>query len=225
MFLAILGHDLRNPLNAMSINAQTLARGQLDPRSRELISQFTSSASAMARMITDLLDFTAAGLGAAMPLTMGTIDLKNLCDEVVGEMRAAYPSRNFLFEHRGNLDGRGDASRLRQVVSNLLGNAVQHGGEGPVTLKIADEGPNLFMSIHNTGPAIPRESLPTIFEPLVRGFSPKLQAQRRAGSIGLGLYIAREVVQAHGGSIGVESTDEAGTTFIVRLPRVPATPR
>jgi signal transduction histidine kinase len=107
------------------------------------------------------------------------------------------------------------------VVSNLLGNAVQHGADtGPVELSVRGEDPDVLLAVRNGGPPIPPDALPTIFEPLVRGASsPELQKQRRPGSIGLGLYIAREVVTAHGGTIGVTSSAEAGTVFTVRLPR------
>jgi len=127
---------------------------------------------------------------------------------------------DFQLEPRGDLKGTWDGARLRQVISNLLGNAVQHGrGSGEVKLVIRDEGPAIHLSVHNDGAPIPRDALPTIFEPLVQGGSPELRAQRRPGSLGLGLYIAREVVNAHGGSIDVESTQEMGTTFSVLLPR------
>jgi signal transduction histidine kinase len=220
MFLGILGHDLRNPLNAMSLIAQSMSRAHLDDGSRSMMAQFSQSAAAMSRMIKDLLDFTQAGLGAGMPLTPASLDLKNLCEEVVGEMRAAHPSRRFLFSHQGDLRGTWDGGRLRQVISNLLANAVQHGtATGLVALNVSDEGPTIHLGIHNEGPPIPASALPTIFEPFVQSTSAQPQAQRRSGSIGLGLYIAREVVKAHGGSIEVQSTDQGGTTFTVRLPR------
>jgi signal transduction histidine kinase len=220
MFLAILGHDLRNPLNAMMMSATVLSRSGLDAESSEVASQISASAAAMARMTGDLLDFTGAGLGAKMPLSPAAMDLGSLCREVVDEMRAAYPTRTLRFQPHGDLTGEWDAARLRQVVSNLLGNAVQHGaGTGPVELSVSAEGSHILLSVRNEGPPIPRDALATIFDPLVRGSSPELQKQRRPGSIGLGLYIAREVVTAHGGSIDVKSSKEAGTVFTVRLPR------
>ena len=135
-------------------------------------------------------------------------------------MRAAYPTRTLHFEQHGDLTGAWDAARLRQVVSNLLGNALQHGaGTGPVELSARDEGSHVLVEVRNDGPPIPPDALPTIFDPLVRGLSPELKRQRRPGSIGLGLYIAREVVSAHGGAINVKSSEQAGTIFTVRLPR------
>ncbi len=127
MFLAILGHDLRNPLNSMMMSAALLLQmGQLDDDSSVMASQISASAAAMATMINDLLDFTGTGLGVAMPLSLAAMDLKGLCQEVVDEMRAAHPKRELRFRSRGDLHGEWDAARLRQVLSNLLGNAVQH---------------------------------------------------------------------------------------------------
>ena len=221
MFLAILGHDLRNPLNSMMMSAQMLSQVScLDAESKRMTKQISASASAMARMIGDLLDFTASGLGAAMPLAPKVMDLNALCREVVDETAAAHPTRSVRFRAGGDLTGEWDAARLRQVVSNLLGNAIQHGGESaPVELSGTAEGSDVVMTVRNGGPPISPDALPTIFDPLVRGASPEAQKQRRPGSIGLGLYIAREVVAAHGGVIDVRSSADAGTAFTVRLPR------
>lgn len=221
MFLAILGHDLRNPLNSVMMSAGVLSRiGKLTPQASAMVDGISTSATAMAKMIGDLLDFTGAGLGGVMPTSPAPMDLKQLCSEVIGEMRAAYPQRTIRYESVGDLAGHWDAARLRQLVSNLMGNAIQHGGDtSPIDLKASAQGAGIQMTVHNSGPPIPGNLLPTIFDPLVRDQSPELQKQRRPGSIGLGLYIAREVVTAHGGSIDVKSSKEEGTLFTVRLPR------
>jgi len=222
MFLAILAHDLRNPLNSMMMSAEglSLANG-LDAESLEMAVQIRASAAAMGTMISDLLDFTGTGLGASMPLSRSPMDLGRLCCEVVDETRAAHPKQPVESDARGDLTGDWDPGRLRQVVSNLLGNAVQHGGNAtPVHLSAtAERGDEVQLTIRNGGPPIPREALATVFDPLVRGATPHAQKARRPGSIGLGLYIAREVVTAHGGTIDVASSAEAGTAFTVRLPR------
>jgi hypothetical protein len=231
MFLAILGHDLRNPLNSMMMSAELLSHTTADdPEAIRAATQIATSAGAMARMIGDLLDFTGSGLGAAMPVSPAATDLKQVCREVVEEMRAAFPTRTLRFDPNGGSGGSGrggggadfngqwDAARLRQVVSNLLGNALQHGaGDGAVDLVLNGTASDVQLAVHNGGPPIPRDAVATIFDPLVRG--PELQKQRRPGSIGLGLYIAREVVTAHGGTIDVTSSADAGTLFTVTLPR------
>jgi signal transduction histidine kinase len=221
MFLAILGHDLRNPLNSVMMLAEVLTRTpELTADARGMAGRISSSSVAMAKMISDLLDFTGAGLGSVMPTSPAPMDLGRLCGEVINEMRAAYPHRLIRYDAQGDLTGHWDAARIRQLVSNLLGNAIQHGGDtSPIDLKASAEGSGIELTVHNSGPAIPRELLATIFDPLVRNQSPELQKQRRPGSIGLGLYIAREVVTAHGGKIDVQSSVEAGTLFTVRMPR------
>lgn len=222
MFLAILGHDLRNPLNSVVMSAALLSTmGELDGEPAILASQISASANAMADMIRDLLDFTATELGAEMPLSRAAMDLGHLCQEVVDEMRAANPTRTLSIAADGDLAGEWDAGRLRQVVSNLLGNAVQH-GTGPVELTVGAEGSGVRLVVRNDGPPIPPDAVATIFDPLVRGASADPQKRRRPGSIGLGLYIAREVVTAHGGTIDVESSAQLRTVFTVRLPRHPA---
>ena len=224
MFLAILGHDLRNPLNSVAMSAALLLRiGKLAPDASDLASQISASATAMADMIRDLLDFTATELGAALPLSPTAMDLGRLSHEVVHEMQAAYPTRTLGLALDGDLAGQWDPARLRQVLSNLLGNAIQH-GTGPVELTASAQGSHVRLTVHNDGPPIPPHALATIFDPLVHGASAEPQTKRRPGSIGLGLYIARAVVTAHGGSIDVNSAPELGTTFTVNLPRHP-TPR
>jgi signal transduction histidine kinase len=221
MFLAILGHDLRNPLQATMMSAGALTRsGQLDADAKEMASQISSSASVMARMIGDLLDFTASGLGVTMPLTTAPTNLEKLCRESADEISAAHPRCRINIESQGDLTGDWDAARLRQVISNLLGNAVQHTGEAcRVELSLRGSESNVDLAIRNDGVPIPPEALATIFDPLVRVATPEQEKQRRPGSIGLGLYIAREVVNAHGGAIEVTSSAADGTVFTVHLPR------
>jgi signal transduction histidine kinase len=222
MFLAILGHDLRNPLNSVSLSAGVLASEDgLDADARGTVAGISAAVTAMDGMVADLLDFAASGLGATMPLTAAPTDLGALCREVVAEAAAAHPTRALRLDASGDLTGEWDGARLRQVVSNLLGNAVQH-GSGPVQVTAgvdpAAGSDGVVLVVRNGGPPIPPDDLATIFDPLVRGTSADPR-RRRPGSIGLGLYIAREVAAAHGGTIEVTSTAEAGTAFTVRLPR------
>ena len=226
LFLGILSHDLRGPLHAIILSARVLMlKGRLDADSREVTSGISTSGDAMSRMINDLLDFTGAGLGVAMPLSTAAMDLASVCEEVVQEIRAAHPAAEVRYQAHGDLTGEWDADRLRQVVSNLLGNAVHHGGgAGPVELSADGRGSHVRLAVRNGGAPIPPDAVPTIFDPLVRLSSPEAQKRRRRGSIGLGLYIAREVARAHGGTIDVMSSAEAGTVFTVHLPRRRAAP-
>ena len=220
LFLAILGHDLRNPLTAIRMSAQLVSRTNADKQSIEALSTIDTESKAMAKLISDMIDFASTLLGSAMPLNCELVDLQMLCREVVDGFRASHPLRTLHFNPRGDLAGNWDAARIRQVVSNLLGNALQHGSPvGPVELSADSEGSTVVLSVHNEGAPIPTEALPTLFDPLVRHATTESVLQRAPGSIGLGLYIVREIVNAKGGTITVSSTAQQGTTFTVRIPR------
>ena len=222
MFLAILSHDLRNPLMCIRMAALVVSQRNGDPHAAEALSQIETNTQAITRLVNDLIDFASTGLGSAMPLTRGPLDLEKLCREVVDAERIAHPGRTLRFHHDdGDFTGEWDAARLRQVASNLLGNALQHGSqEGPVELSLASEGSSdVVLKVHNEGPPILPELLGTIFDPLVRQVAPGSAASRVPGSIGLGLYIVREIIVAHGGTVEVASTVQQGTTFTVRLRR------
>lgn len=216
MFLRILGHDLRNPLNAVTISAQSLVEAKPeDPDCTAQGSQILSSAHAIARMLGDFLDFAVSRLGRPMPVAPEPMDLAELCREVVDEMRATCPRCIWRMESPREIRGEWDGARMRQLLSNLIGNAVQHGDQtSEIVLSARTDGRQVLLAVHNAGPPIPEALLPVIFNPLVRGSGPGNQR----GSVGLGLYIAREVAVAHGGTIEVASTAAEGTTFTVTLP-------
>jgi hypothetical protein len=220
MFLAILSHDLRNPLNSISMSAQLLPRaGKLDAESAELSTQISSSVKVMAHMISDLLDYTRTRLGAGMPVSLAPMDLRLVCKEVVDEFQSANPSVEIQFESIGDSTGEWDAARLRQVVSNLLGNAIQHGDRSaPIKVSLEGERSDVILAVGNQGTPIPPGQLQKIFDPLVQGTGAETPKQNRPGSIGLGLYIARELVTAHAGTIAVESSVQTGTVFTIHLP-------
>lgn len=219
IFLAILGHDLRNPLNAVTLHSAMLTEsGKLDPASRETADRIYASVTAMGRMVGDLLDFAGSQMGSGMRISPVPMDLEALCKEVIEEMRPIYPKRPLIFDAEGETTGEWDGSRLRQMISNLLGNALQHGcPESPVTITIRAKDDWISLAIGNQGTAIAPDLIPLIFEPLKQDSAPG--PTRPSGSIGLGLYIAREVANAHGGNVDVLS-DEEHTVFTVRLPRI-----
>lgn len=221
LFLAILGHDLRNPIGAIQMSAVQLSQST-DPsviRSGQRILNMTIR---MNRMAGDLLDLTRTRLGAGIPINRAPMDLAVVAREVMEETQAQHPDRTLQLESRGSLDGEWDASRMAQVVSNLVSNAIQHGrADTPVALSLRDEGADVVLSVHNEGPPIPERELDSIFEPLVR--KPTGEADKKAGSsLGLGLFVVREIVGSHGGDVQVTSSESEGTTFEVRLPRRPA---
>jgi signal transduction histidine kinase len=221
LFLAILSHDLRNPLNSIAMSASLLPH--LVPPATKVIdvaSQISNNAGVMAKMISDLLDYTRTRLGAGMPVAPAMMDLNALCQELYDEFRTAHPDRQIYFQSDGEMRGNWDIDRLRQAISNLLGNAIQHSPESAVVeLKVSGNASDAIFTIYNGGPPIPPGELAKIFDPLVRGSSAEHPKANRPGSIGLGLYIARAITESHGGTINVTSSLEAGTSFTVRLPR------
>jgi signal transduction histidine kinase len=219
-FIGILGHDLRSPLNAISLSARAMARyGPLTPMQQELGQRIESSAARMAKMISDILDLTRARRSGGIPLLLEPTSLSSVCRQVVAELAAAYPDRCIVYEEEGLGEGVWDAERLAQVVSNLVANALEHGGaEVPVFVRGFPQGEQLALEVYNPGRPIPARRLPTLFEPF-QGVSGSDEGQRRRNGLGLGLFIVKEIVQAHGGHITVRSSEGEGTTFSVLLPR------
>lgn len=217
-FLAILGHDLRNPLGAILMGAATLTKSQqLDEKHARAAQRIVSSAGRMQRMINDLLDLTRTRLGGGIPITRTRTDLMLVCEQVIDELQLVYPDRELRLEERGPLIGVWDGDRLTQVISNIVANALQYGdADSPVSIVAQANDDEAVVRVHNRGPTIPEDAIEKIFEPMVR--QPTTGA-RNEGGLGLGLYVAREVATAHGGSIDVTSTDDDGTAFTVRLPR------
>jgi PAS domain S-box-containing protein len=216
-FLGVVSHDLRNPLAAISLGAHTLQRMER-PAPEVLLRtarRIASSADTMGRMISDLLDFTRGRLGGGIPLERSMTDLVWLCHEVIDEFLVTHPGIDIHLEGDGVCEGWLDGARMRQVLSNLLSNALRHARpETRVSVRAHKEADEVVLSVFNEGSPIPEELLPVLFEPFRRGVA----QFRPSGSLGLGLYIVRQVVVAHGGRVEVD-TGEAGTTFTVRLPR------
>lgn len=216
-FIGILSHDLRTPLSAIITGASLLAMStDVDPQRAKVASRMLTSSQRMLRMVTDLLDLTHTRLGKGIPITRAPTDLQQVCEEAVSELKAVYPAADLRYEPDGDLHGEWDSGRLRQLVSNLVGNAIEHGDGSPVTVSARGSADAVVIAVHNAGPAIPKQVQRSIFEPLVRHVP---AGGTLSSSIGLGLFIARAVVVSHGGSLGVTSTDQEGTTFEARLPR------
>ena len=220
MFVAILGHELRSPLGAVLAGSQfMLDSGELAESQRTIATRIASSTRRMNQMVSDLLDFTWGRLGSGIPVERAPAEIGTIVNEVVDEMRTAYPSASFQVTASGDLRGEWDAPRINQVLTNLLGNAVQHGTPGsPINVTVQGEAEEVVLRMHNLGAAIPPDSLPGLFSPFKR-FQSDGPAPRSSGNLGLGLYIAERIVSAHGGRIDVRSSPEAGTLFTVRLPR------
>jgi signal transduction histidine kinase len=222
MFLAILGHDLRTPLGAVF----TSSRFMLDTRELQepfltLTRRIASSATRMMHLVGDLLDFTRSRLGAGIPIDRAPMNMGKAVHDVVDEIAAAHPERTIEIDARGELDGEWDCARISQVLANLIGNALEHGSDGtPVTVEVGGDAGEVCLAVANRGPVIPGDRLNGIFNPMKpREPAANAPASGPTGNLGLGLYIAERIVTAHAGKIDVASSDAAGTTFTVCLPR------
>ena len=214
-FIAVLGHDLRNPLSAVGAAAELLIRRQSEPDLVKLGTRLKSSTRRMSGLIDDVLDFARVRLGSGMGLTIREADfLASGLKEVIDEARASNPHLDIRDELSINRVVRCDQPRIQQVLSNLIGNAVTHGGQDdPIVVRAALEDDRLVLSVSNGGEPIPSDDLPKIFQPYWRPANSK-----PGGGLGLGLYICSEIVSAHGGTLEVTSSAAEGTRFMATLP-------
>lgn len=216
-FVGILGHDLRNPLGAIITASDLLLRRETSERIARPIQRILTSAQRMTRMIEQILDLTRARIGGGIGVEAASMDLHQLASQLVGEFEEAAP-RHIVLESAGNVRGEWDSDRLAQVISNLLGNALEH-GEPDQSVRLTLDGSDgavVRFSIWNAG-AIPETLLPTLFDPFRRATA--TGSYHKSKGLGLGLYIAQQIVQAHAGLIDVMSSAIDGTTFSVTLPR------
>jgi signal transduction histidine kinase len=228
MFLAVLGHDLRSPLQTIEMAGSVIVSPHLANADRlEVGRRITRAAKMMDGLITDILEVTRSRLGVGIPVERAECDLRQTCEEALDVVRGSNPNCEFTHELSGDLSIRADCSRLRQVLFNLLNNAVQHGDRRtPVALRALGDPEAVVVSVVNTGNPIPTEALQLIFEPLVQMPATTTDLRNRPKtSLGLGLFITREIVLGHGGTIDVQSSPDSGTAFTIRLPRTIRTDR
>lgn len=214
--LAIASHDLKTPLVAIRLSAQTLLRGSPEPRIQRMLRAILASATRVEGIVRDLVDYAIAQRGGAIPVSPGPADLAQMCQGVAEECQAASPDRVVECEGEGDPKGEWDVDRLAQAVSNLVSNALRYGDPAsPVRLCWHGEGADAaVIEVRNAGPPIPSEVLPELFDAFRRG-----PGEDRGRGLGLGLYIAREIAAAHGGRLEAHSTAVEGTTFTIVVPR------
>ena len=222
MFLAILGHDLRTPLGAISMSAEfILETGELKEPLLTLTSRIASSSKRMNNMIGSLLDFTRSRLGGGIPIERADMSMEKLVNDVVNEIGAAYPSRTIEVKARGEQRGEWDCARISQALTNLIVNALEHGSpQSGVKVEVGGDNKEATIAVHNRGTPIPETQLSGIFNPMKgREAGGRSTGSNSSGNLGLGLYIADRIVSAHYGIIDVSSSEERGTTFTMHLPR------
>ncbi|WP_426755673.1 ATP-binding protein [Myxococcus sp. Y35] len=222
--MAVVGHDLRNPLNAINASAFQLARAEdLAPAERRAVDRIRKATARMGRMITDILDFARTRLGGGLPVAPQPMDLAEVCQATLEELQASAPDRPLVFEASGDTRGNWDPDRVSQVLGNLVANALQHGQEAmPVRVTVRGKTREVVLEVHNTGEPIASELLPRLFDPFKSPSTGSPQdAARRKRSLGLGLYIVSQIASVHGGRVEVRSTREEGTAFTVHWPRQP----
>jgi signal transduction histidine kinase len=219
LFVSILGHDLRTPLTAITLAADSLVHTD-DATTTRSASRIQTSAGRMTRMIEQLLDFARFRSGHGIPVAPRAADLGAICRAVVEELEAAHPDARIAVEETGSLAGEWDPDRVAQVISNLVGNAVQHGSGGtPVVLALDGRAPDVVHArIHNQG-SIPDAVRGSLFEAFGGGQARSTAARAARSDLGLGLFIAREIARVHGGELTVHSSPDHGTSFELTLPR------
>jgi signal transduction histidine kinase len=216
MFVSVLSRDLKNPLQAISTGAEML-QGQAAIAAAAIArvaSQMVSSANRINRIVDQLLDLSRVGLGGGFALHRQWFDVKDVCAEVIAALEAAHPGRVVDLNVDGQCTGSWDRERIAQVLSNLGVNALTHGDQtSPVEYQLRADGDAVVIAVHNVGEPIPEAEFARLFDPF------RQHPEAPGGSLGLGLYIVREIVREHGGTVTIDSTADAGTTFRVRLPK------
>lgn len=217
--IAIVSHDLKNPLTAIKMASDILARGERTARETKMLGHISQSADRAERMIADLLDLALARVGQGITISPSTVDLHTFVRASVDELRMAFPEATLLHRCVGTGSARLDGDRVQQIIGNLVANSVAYGDlQQPITITITSrvEQDHTLVSVQNRGAAIPESLMGVLFEPMIRG----AETGSDARSVGLGLFIVREIVRAHDGVVSVNSTPESGTIFTAKFPMV-----
>jgi phosphoserine phosphatase RsbU/P len=214
--VAIVSHDLKNPLTAIKMAADILSRHERTSKEASMLGHISQSVDRAERMIADLLDFALARVGRGIVIAPASLNLHELVEQCVGELRIAFPAATLLHHSSGTGSAHVDADRVQQIIGNLVGNSVAYGDlNPPITITSRLEAHMAVISVHNHGPVIPAALISELFEPMTRGTA----ADSNVRSVGLGLFIVREIAKAHGGHVSVSSSADDGTTFTVCFPQ------
>ena len=217
LLLGMLGHDMRNPLNAIVLTASHLAALNAGEQVSDAAARLIRSGASMRALLDDLTDFNRTNLGLGLKLDPGEIDLAEAIADELDQLRAAHPHRRIEFAARGDNHGRWDGARVQQLLRNLVSNAIRYGSpDTPVRVTLCGEPPEVRLEVSNSGHIDPSE-VPQIFDPLRRGAAEQASHEAQDG-LGLGLFIVREIAKAHRGDVEAYCEGQQ-TTFTVRLPR------
>lgn len=218
--LAVLGHDLRSPLGAVHMAGDLLLRQKgLDEKGKALASQVCASACRATSIVNDLLDLARCNLSTGIPVYPEKVALNPICRAVIEELQTAFPVADIVYDEVAQITGQFDSARIAQVFANLIGNAIRHGDIAlPIKVTVANDSIGPRVMVHNWGEPIPADVIPNLFRPEGRYSSYASGEKGSAAGLGLGLFIAAEIVASHGGRIEVMSSEERGTTFEVFLP-------
>ncbi|HGY9620970.1 sensor histidine kinase [Pseudomonas sp. XP2] len=221
MVLGVLGHDLRSPLGAVLMAGDLIRRQEgLDEKSKGYAAQVCTSARRCNDMVNDLLDLARCNLSTGIPVHPEPTELNRICRDVVQEQRAAHTNARIVLHETKSVVGEYDPARIAQVFSNLVSNAVRHGDPSlPIQVTIGQDADAARVTVQNWGEPIPPEAMPYLFKPEGRYSNYASQETGSSAGLGLGLFIAAEIVASHGGKIEVESSVEHGTTFEVIFAR------
>jgi signal transduction histidine kinase len=214
-FIAVLGHDLRNPINAIGMSADVLGMSAGDVRTRTLIDGIKRSCRRMGALVNDILDFARGRLGSGIPVTLKEESaLGSTLEHVISEVQTSYPARVFVTSIDVPYPVLCDVERLSQLFGNLLGNAAMHGlPDSPIVVTLRGDERKFEMEVANAG-AIPADRMQQLFQPFYRS-----ETGGKKEGLGLGLFIASEIATAHGSTLHVVSSPERGTRFSLRLDR------
>jgi signal transduction histidine kinase len=218
-FVGALGHEVHNRLHTLRLSAELLHRSQLEENQRERVSRIRNDVEAIDRIVNDLSILVRSRMPAGLPLSIESADLGLICEKVLDELKGSNAAAVFNLERVGDLTGSWDKLWLEQMIFNLVSNAITHSQDKRAKVVIRDAGSDFMLAISNQGKPIPKSEQEVIFEPF---FHKEEEATVHAPStgLGLGLFVVREIVSSHGGSVDLVSEDREGTTFTVKLPRI-----
>jgi signal transduction histidine kinase len=218
VFLGILAHEVRNPLNVIKLSGQALEAGPLEEAPSRIVGErILRGVASIDRLMNDLSVLVRSRMRVPLPLTRTDTDLGEVCEQALEEVKASHGDTLLELEKTGDLKGKWDQERLGEVIFNLVVNAVIHAAAKQVQITDEAQGPDVVLRVANEGPPISPDLIESIFDPFVHANASSPGLNKRG--LGLGLFIVKEIVTAHEGTVEVASTEAEGTTFTVRLPR------